>query len=372
MQNEANKINQKTEKTMDLEIFISHPHRYKELADVLYKTIIEWSNGGIIPHQTSEANASPIAVGDPIRPQLEEYLRKSSVVLLLYVSAESANYCMYEAGVAVARGEGPLSNTRLVVFQCESEIPAVFKDELLVRLTKEGIKKFTFDFHRSKRFFPILGREFAPQLTDEFIERRSQKLYVELSDAFDKVKPQKALPAVTLPRWISFTVSLAEVHVNEIEQIANAIEEQVEGSPTGLDKALARAQELIEQHCIIERHPSHLTNHFDMSEVPEGRTKFITLYHRWKNRLIRDKKIEYLQINWWSEICNQMTLAMASYSAREIKTPLKSVAEGPTWYLPVVTHKTIIPAHKKVEFNISLIRIPQDSEFVKVMGPNLS
>lgn len=371
MQSKANEANQKSEKARDLEVFISHPHRYKELADVLRKTIIEWSNGRIMPHQTSEAGATPLAVGDPIRPHLEECLRRSSVVLLLYVSAELANYCMYEAGVAAAQGEGPLSNKRLVVFQCGSEIPSVFKDELLVRLTKEGIKKFTVDFHRTPKFFRTLGHAFAPHLTSEFIERRGQKLFLELSDAFNRIEPEKTLPSVTLPRWISFTVSLAEVHANEIEQIANAIEEPIEGNPTGLEKALIRAKELIGQHCVIENHPSHLTNHFDMSEVLKG-TKFITLYIRWKNRLIRDRKTEYLNIDWWSEICNQMTLAMAAYSAREINTPLKSVAEEPTWYLPVVTHKTTIPAQKKVEFGISLIRIPQHSDFVKVTVPNLS
>jgi len=353
-----------------IEVFISHPHRYKELADVLRNTLIEWSNQTINPHQTSDASASPIAVGDAIRPQLEESLRRSSVVLLLYVDADSASYCMYEAGVAVARGEGPLSNTRLIVFQCESEIPAVFKEDLLVTLTNESIRKFTFDFHKNRVFFPLLGRAFAPQLADDFIERRSQKLYNDLTTAWQEVQPEKSLPSVTLPRWISFVVSLDESFANEIEQMANAIEEPTESEPTGLEKAMERAEGLIKQHAVLDRYPSNLLNHFDMSEVPKGRTKLWTLQNRWRNRLIRDGKSQYLCIDWWSEICNQMTLAIAAYSAREIRTPLKSVSEDATWYLPVVTHKTLIPGEKKLEFTICLIRVPANgSDYIRITPP---
>jgi hypothetical protein len=73
--------------------------------------------------------------------------------------------------------------------------------------------------------------------------------------------------------------------------------------------------------------------------------------------LIRDGKKEYIAVNWWNEVCRQMTLAIAAYSAREIRTPLKSVSEDTTWYLPVVMSKTLVQSEKKVDFKIALIRI---------------
>ena len=61
------------------EIFISHPHRYSPLAYVLRRTINDWSSGSIIVHQTSDAGANPVSVGEAIRPQLEEYLKRSNL-----------------------------------------------------------------------------------------------------------------------------------------------------------------------------------------------------------------------------------------------------------------------------------------------------
>lgn len=114
----------------------------------------------------------------------------------------------------VARGEDPLSNTKIVVFQCESEIPKVFKDDLLVHLTKESIKKFAMDFHRNVNFFPTLGQAFAKDAPDTLIEQRSQHLFDDLI----KARPGAVEPPYTLPRWISFTISLDDAHANEIDQ----------------------------------------------------------------------------------------------------------------------------------------------------------
>lgn len=365
----SNNTSQQTETenalSSGLEIFISHPHRYSAFADVLRETIDDWSSGTITVHQTSDAGANPMSVGEAIRPQLEDYLKRSSLVLLIFVNAESANYCMWEAGVAVARGEGPLSNTRIVVFQCESEIPTVFKDDLMVRLTKESIRKFAFDFHKNETFFPLLGNAFAELAPADLIERRSKKLYADLIAA----RPGTALPPETTPRWISFEVSLAEAHANEIEQIANAVESSTGGEGSGLDRAIARGQELIEQHAIIEDCPPQMPNHFDMAEVRKGITKLAMLHTRWENRMRRDGNSEYITVDWWTEVCRQITLSVAAYSAKEIETPFKSVAEK-TWYLPIVTHKTLDPASKKVKFDISLIRIPQEGKFIRVKVSN--
>lgn len=349
-------IDQDQEADHNLQVFISHPRRYSALADVLRSTIVDWSNGSITVLQTSGADAKPLAIGQAIRPQLEEHLRKTSLFFLIYVNAESANYSMWEAGVAVAGGEGPLTNTRIIVLQCESEIPSVFKKDLLIKLTKESIRKFTIDFHRNKSFFPILGRAFAERAPMDLIERRSEKLYAELM----KARPPTVLPTQIRPRWASFTISLNDCYANEIDQLVNAIEEPGDGPPAGLQKALQRTEELIEQFAVLEEWPLAASSLFDLVEVNEGRTKFHTLYHRWRNRLIRDGSTQYLELNWWSDICQQITLAIANCSPPEIDTPLKSVRGEGVWYLSVLMDTTRRPYQKRIDFRIALIRVAQN------------
>ena len=109
-----------------------------------------------------------------------------------------------------------------------------------------------------------------------------------------------------------------------------------------------------------------MPNHFDMSEFPKGSRTFFSLYNRWKNKMIRSGKSHYIKIDWWGEICDQMTRAIGTYSATEVMRPLKSAADEHTWYLPVMTSMTTAPAEKRYEFSISLIRIPQDSDFLKI------
>jgi hypothetical protein len=88
---------------------------------------------------------------------------------------------MFEVGVAVGRGDGPLSDTKVVVFQCTSESPHVFTDDLVVKITEKSIQQFTFRFHRDDHFFPTLGRAFDPELRSDAIHAKSQILYNKLS-----------------------------------------------------------------------------------------------------------------------------------------------------------------------------------------------
>ena len=76
------------------EIFISHPHAYKLYAEELASAIEDWSNKAVTVHQTSNVSRSPLNLGEAINPQLEEYLRRSDVVLLIYIDTKSAVYCM--------------------------------------------------------------------------------------------------------------------------------------------------------------------------------------------------------------------------------------------------------------------------------------
>jgi hypothetical protein len=349
-----------------LQIYIAHPHRYSDIANEFGRTIVDWSSGAITVYQTSEIGATYApAIGEVIPPELYQQLKKSNLVLLIYVDAESANYSMWEAGVALSREKEGTANTRLVIFLCKNEIPSVFQDDLLVLMTEESIRKFTIDFHRSPDFFPSLGRPFFPNARDDLIDHRSSQLYRGLTATI----PKDPIPPERYPRWISFTVSLAEKYVNEIEQIANRVEEELDDEEYGLDEALRRAEELIQEHCTVDDISPHLPIIFDMFESPKGETKFHTLYNRWRNRLIRDGTTQYLDQNWWSEICQQIILAIANFSPREINTLFKSVSEKGTWYLPVLMDTTRRPAEERMDFRIALIKVAHNIAVPDIASP---
>ena len=168
------------------------------------------------------------------------------------------------------------------------------------------------------------------------------------------------------PRWITFTVSLNINWVREIYEIANPEDSYYdEEGPTPLQRAIIRSQSLIEEHCVIEECTPDLLAHFDMSEASKG-VRFIQLYYRWKHRMILSGEKHYLYIDWWSEICKQLTLAIAAYKVNPIEVPIKSAYEKSAWYLPIVTTKMVIPGRERVMFNISLVQIPEDGELIKI------
>ena len=353
------------------ELFISHPHTYKEYADVLARRIEGWSNRLVRVHQTSNAGRNPISVGDAIRPRLEKFLRRSCVVLVIYVDAKSAAYCMWEAGVAIARGDQPFTATKLVVFQLGNETPSVFKDDLLVRLDLESIENFAFDFHRSPDFFSSLGKPIAQELSTDELRTRAKQLFDELMSVHEELTPKpppKPPEPVKYSRWIEFKVSIDESYANKLYKLANPEDSYDEKGPTPLQQAITEGKSLIEEHCLIEKYPLHLLAHFNMAEVVRG-TKFVIFHNRWKDFLREPKNSsirQYLKLDWWNELCEQITLALAAYPANEIQIPVKSVREENTWYIPAVTHKTILPVEKKVILTIALIRIPSNGRLISV------
>jgi hypothetical protein len=341
-------------------MFISHPHKYQKLAEVLRGTIIGWTGGTIKPRTTTDYGAAtqktPITTGGSIRTELEETLRESNVILLLYVDSKSANWCMYEAGFAKAGGLRT-EDTRLIVFQCTTEVPSVFGSDLRITLTADSIRQFTRDFHRNEKFFPGFDAPYAPELPDDHVEQRGKDLHSKLMAEWQLVEPDLDKPPIISPRWILFTVSLEDTYVNQIYQLLVERDD--------LEAAIGEAQEMIEQYCMIERTDPHLMKHFGLSRVTEDR-KFHTLYHRWKDRLTRDQRGDFCSIDWWSETCRQIALTIRADDADSIKTPFKSAAENLTWYLLVVTQQRTIPAERKTEFDCTLIRVTAASDYIQI------
>ena len=212
--NEISEQDQKRKKdNIRPKLFISHPHDYKQIADVLRKTISSWSAGTVQVFQSSEAYAEGPVVGGPLREEIKHELDTSAVVLVVYITMEQAGSCMFEAGIAY----GANIPKRVIVFQCGELIPWAFRADLFVTVDSSDIKRFTNDFHLSENFFPGLGDALFPNISSEELSKRSTDLYQKLCDTRPPVlhTPRK------IDRWISFTASLPENYVKEIRSTAD-------------------------------------------------------------------------------------------------------------------------------------------------------
>jgi hypothetical protein len=343
----------------DLIIYVSHPYKHKKIADIFRETIRIWSNDNINKIlQTSEVYSPTNLQPLQISKENTELFMKSVLFFLIYENAESDSHTLFELGTRMNNKSIPAP--RLIVIQCGAEAPSsVISMDLLIRLTTDDIKKFTSDFHLDERFFPGIGQAFAPLTPNSVINEKSKELYHKLKLALPRRNQEQP---TTSPHWINFLVSLDMAYAHEIEQIANSLDD--EGHT--LEKLISIGMRIIEERCNIEDYSENMPRHFDISELWKGRDKFIKLYERWKNYMIREQKEEYLSLDWWREICCQIVRSISRYRSIEIQVPIKSVADQDTWFLPVVTEKRIRPEEEKMKFLIWLIRIPQKGPFLNI------
>ena len=394
-------------------VFISHDSRDNTIAEA-FANLLHDVSGGILRsfHSSGRKGTTGIDFGTEwYRAIMEKLDDATDVVALLTPHSMDRPWILYESGFAKGKlnttvlglaigipldqvATGPFAQfqncsddkdslTDLVLQLVHRHSQARPRDETVRLLVGEFLKavntvQASEDWNISAsedkqdnssiaRLFEevkILVRNVPDQVSKQISE--SFKVKQDLPEqSTELVKPLPQLNLETIPRWIEFKVSLDESQAQEIYEIANPKYEYDEEVLTPLEEAIKLGRRKISERCVIEEYPPHLPAHFDMSWIPKE-TKFSTLYDRWRNCMNRDKKDQYLRIDWWSEICNQMTLAIVNYRAHEIKVPLKSAHEESTWYLPVVTDQTVMPTEKKIVFSISLIRIPKDGELIKI------
>lgn len=340
-------------------IFISHPHDFRQIADALRTAIRNWSNNEIPIYQSSEAytEGGPV-VGGPLREEIKKELDASAVVIVVYVTLEQAGSCMFEAGIAY----GGTMQKRLVFFQCGDPIPWAFRADLFINITEsKDIEKFTWDFHHSDKFFPGLNKPLYPKTLSNDITTRASHLHSKLL----ATRPPILHTPRNIERWISITASLPDSFARDIKKIAEDELSQKADTPF-LEKTKAKARELIKNQCLITNYTTTAPPHFGMNDFTGEDQILHNIYNRWKHLMHLKKKSEYVDIDWWSEICEQMTFAIANWPAPEVEIPLKSALEDETWYLPVLTEVVDLPRQQRWDFTIRFIRIPQSGRCIHV------
>lgn len=184
--------------SQDHKIFISHRHEDNRIASALRMQLQSWGVPEDSIFQSSSFKQSG-KIGHSIKLEIQQFLEKAKLVILIYTYPEANwDYCMFECGLATNPGT---AQTNVIVFQCTSSPPRVFRDELLINMDMEGIQRFTNQFHRKSDFFP--GHEpFAPDLGDEGLHIRSNGLYEALLPLLPNQERRDDI------RWGYFTLML--------------------------------------------------------------------------------------------------------------------------------------------------------------------
>jgi hypothetical protein len=328
-----------------LSVFISHRHKDKKMAEVLKKTVKNWTAGQAQVFQSSDEGSSYL-VGESITEALQKALDKANVVLLLYTIPDADwSYCLWECGVAT----NPKSfDTRVVVFQCLDDAPAPYKEKHRIRITQPDIRKFAFAFHRDEKFFPGLNRAFASAevLSDDIVRSRGDQLYQSLRELIPDEKHEE------VRRWHYLQLALDQEFVQEIKKQKN---EKV---------AREKAYELIEANGRVAAASPGALPHFGIADMQPD-LQFNDLFNRWKE-VAADWPGSPEDVNWFEYLCDEMARAIKNIPAKEATTPLKSVAEQGTWYLPVINR--VRKDSEKWDFYVELYRLPEKGKYIQIGG----
>ena len=314
-------------------IFISHRHADKEIADTIRETLGDWSAGRILFFQSSDPQRST-RIGAPLAGELKNALVNADVVLLVYTfNDQDWSYCMWECGVAT---DPEMERMQVVVFQCTSDTPAPFQDQVRLSVTEEDeIRKFTEQFHKSPDFFPGFGEALSPDIGQDTLDRMSKSLYEKLSKVIPAKKPEERY------RWDFFTLALDSMYVRKIRDERDG------------ESAFKLVVETIPNNCIVKEAFGEAFKHFGFDEFEEGKN-FADLVNRWEQSVGDSPK------EWISELYAEISRAIRNIPAEPTWACLKSARRGADWWFsPVVNHVRILP-DDSMEFDIYIYRVPID------------
>ena len=193
-------------------LFISHKHSDRKIADVIRHFVYERTNREVSVFQSSAADSESPELGRILSAQLKEALWKTGVVILLYTTEDQDwQWCMWECGVAT---NPPSPDTRIIVFQCSTQVPRVFQDSVRVNVRdKEDVLKFVRAFLTDPQFFPGVGKAIAPKLqpNGDEVRQAAQDLSEELAAVTPKsnVAEWAAQPLIQLQLSLDIADKLA-------------------------------------------------------------------------------------------------------------------------------------------------------------------
>ena len=194
-------------------LFISHKHSDRRIGDELSQFIVEKTAGSVEVFLSSNPAFKGPMIGQDLTDELKTALLKSSVLVLLYTTADQDwSYCMWECGVAT----DPMKMaTRILVLQCGADSPAVFQDKVRLNARRlKDLQRFVDALLRHDDFFHDHEGPIAGSLETSVIEKYAQ----ELSEALrPHIPPLETEPIEDTANWPHLGLELPMSDVKLIE-----------------------------------------------------------------------------------------------------------------------------------------------------------
>ena len=299
-------------------VFISHRHEDKILADVITDFLKTKSGGRVEVFQSSNFAAKGPEIGRNLNEQLRQYLWTASAVILIYTTSDQDwSYCMWECGVAMDPGS---PDTKVILFQCAGEAPALFADQVRVDITNSGdIQRFTNEFLTSKRFFPGHGVAMSRfRENDQQVMDAAKRLFDEL----DKVKPR---PRELVEEWPAFPFLRLELRLDHVDTICkanNRTRNQV-------------ATKIIKRECLVSEGDKEVGQLFGVPIISKGMV-FQKLLDKWARKNVRSNS------KWIDALYGQI-MDGAQWDFPRLAWEFMPGPDGNTVYAPMLTRVRRIP-----------------------------
>ena len=319
---------------MTRQVFISHRHADREIANVIKECLLDWGLPQESIFQSSDAKHGP-QIGDPLEKALKEALHKANLVLLTYTfSDRDWSYCMWECGVAI----DPIKeDTRLIVFQCTDDEPDPFRASTRVKITKNDIYAFTTQFYTQADFFPG-QKAFAKNTGETTLKAKSKRLYEGLREAVPTGRLEQR------SRWDHLTLQLDTEFVEQVKEIK-------------AERNRKRGVDIIQKNLVVIDGFGQACRHFGF-DVLEVNERFYVYVERWSQRMAGKNAPD----KWINELCTEIWRAIRNMSAEPTWEYLRSAVRGTDWWFyPILNHATILPDNK-MKFALYLYRAPTPPE----------
>ncbi len=272
---------------MDAQIFISHKHADRAIAEALAKFIKKTLLNKVRVHVSSSPGFEGPRVGKNLNDELKKSLAQTDVVLLVYTDEQRDwQYCMWECGLAIdPRDEHP---TNVVVLQCGTQqAPKPFADTLRVDVRQsDEVVNFVKQLLTDPGFFPSSGEAVSElNASDATVTEYGDELYEALA------------PVIPAPLE-GVGTDLTSSPFLRIELPAAAIEKIEAAGPA---ERLATVEETLDQDgCIVDNDRAQALFGFQIAAT----TTIGKVLDEWKHTYPGEPAM------WFTSLAQQISLAV--------------------------------------------------------------
>jgi hypothetical protein len=311
----------------ETQIFISHGHADKKIADVIRQHLNRWSFANSTIFQSSEPGLGP-RPGGRLTDEIKIALYQAKAVILLHTRAdEDWSWCMFECGLATDPQKPDA--TRVILFQCNEHepLPGPFEGAVIAKVDEDGIRDFIKRFLSEDDFLPGEKARYPTDGTPESTLRDlSDAFYKDLRDAISHSRAPKERY-----RWDRFALKLdvdgyhlySETNENELY--------------------MTMPSRLFVTHVFGEA-----LRHFGYAN-PEDGLRLSDLIRRWKEEIGSRSNLSQ---GWIKGLCLELQRAIKNAPADPAWEKLESAYYHKLYHL-VVNHARIFP-DDSMEFDIYL------------------